>query len=109
MAFFENPQCFCIFAKTILIVMLKDGKQERTVVHLELNGNHFYYGNLKALCDNWGKHDIGISYRYVKNYGLSETKPYVGKKCIIRRGTIVTSPQQKVKDNNTRMNEETVL
>ena len=50
------------------------------------------------LCDNWGKNDIGISYNYLKNYGISETKPYVGKKCIIRRGTIVTSPQQKVKD-----------
>ena len=25
---FENPQRFCIFVKTILIVMLKDGKQE---------------------------------------------------------------------------------
>ena len=46
--------------------MLKDGKQERTVVHLELNGSHFYYGNLKALCDNWGKNDIGISYNYLK-------------------------------------------
>lgn len=99
MAFFENPQCFRIFAKTILIVMLKDGKQERTVVHLELNGRHFYYGNLKALCDNWEKDDIGISYSYLKNYGISETKPYVGKKCIIRRGTIVTSPQQKPKDD----------
>ena len=74
MAFFENPQRFCIFVKTILIVMLKDGKQERTVVHLELNGSHFYYGNLKALCDNWGKNDIGISYNYLKNYGISETK-----------------------------------
>ena len=46
--------------------MLKDGKQERTVVHLELNGSHFYYGNLKALCDNWGKNDIGISYTTLK-------------------------------------------
>jgi hypothetical protein len=100
MAFFENPQRFCIFVKTILIVMLKDGKQERTVVHLELNGSHFYYGNLKALCDNWGKNDIGISYNYLKNYGISETKPYVGKKCIIRRGTIVTSPQQKEKTSS---------
>ena len=79
--------------------MLKGGRQERTVVHLELNGRHFYYGNLKALCDNWEKDDIGISYSYLKNYGISETKPYVGKKCIIRRGTIVTSPQQKSKDD----------
>lgn len=33
-------------------------KQTRTVVHLELNGKHYYYGNLKALCDSWDKDEI---------------------------------------------------
>ena len=29
-------------------------KQQRTVVHLELEGGrHYYFGNLKALCDNF--------------------------------------------------------
>ena len=27
-------------------------KQERTVVHLELNAEHYYFGSVKALCDN---------------------------------------------------------
>ena len=41
-------------------------KQERAIVHLELDGKHYYYGNLKALCDNWGKDKIGVGiyYRY---------------------------------------------
>lgn len=35
--------------------MLKNGKQERTVIHLEKDGLHYYYGNLKALFDNWSR------------------------------------------------------
>ena len=69
--------------------MLVNGKQERAVIHLELNGKHYYYGNLKALCDSWDKDDIGIAYNYLKNYGISEDKPYIGKKCIIRKGAII--------------------
>lgn len=74
-------------------ILLK-GKQERTVVHLELNGQHFYYGNLKALCDSWSKEDIGVSYSYLKNCRIDAENPYIGKKCIIRKGTITTSPQK---------------
>ena len=66
-------------------------KQERSVVHLEINDEHYYYGNLKALTDNWDKDKIGVSYNYLKNYGLSLDKPYIGKKCTIRKGIIVTS------------------
>lgn len=29
-------------------------KQERSVVHLELNSEHYYFGSVKALCDNFG-------------------------------------------------------
>ena len=74
--------------------MLVGGKQERTVIHLELNGNHYYYGNLKALCDAWNKVDIGVTYNYLKNYGIDNSNPYLGKKCVIRKGTIITSPHK---------------
>lgn len=70
-------------------------KQERNVVHLELNGQHYYYGNIKALTDNWDRDTLGVSYNYLKNYGLSESHPYKGKKCIIRKGTLITSPHKK--------------
>ena len=78
--------------------MLKNGRQERAVIHLEMNGKHYYYGNLKALCDSWGKDDIGVAYNYLRNYGITEGKEYVGKKCIIRKGTIVTSTHKTVEE-----------
>lgn len=70
-------------------------KQERTIVHLELDGKHYYYGNLKALCDNWDKDAIGVSYNYLKNYNITDEKPYRNDRCVIRRGIIVTSPKKK--------------
>lgn len=74
--------------------MLKNGKQERTVIHLEKDGLHYYYGNLKALFDNWSRDALGVSYNYLKNYGLSSDNPYNGKNCIIRKGTIITSTRK---------------
>ena len=73
--------------------MNKMDKQERAVIHLEKDGQHYYYGNLKALCDNWDKDDLDVAYNYLKNYGISNERPYIGKKCIIRKGIITTSPR----------------
>ena len=69
-----------------------NGKQERMVVHLEIDGQkHYYYGNLKALTDHWDKDAIGVSYSYLKNLNITEDKPYRNDKCVIRRGIIITS------------------
>ena len=73
-----------------------NGKQERMVVHLEIDGQHHYYGNLKALCDHWDKDVLGVGYAYLRNYGISEEKPFRNAKCIIRRGIIVTSPKSSI-------------
>ena len=52
-------------------------KQQRTVVHLELEGGrHYYFGILKALCDNFDKETIGVGHSYLKNYGISEDNPF---------------------------------
>lgn len=77
------------------------GKQERTVIHLEIAGRHYYYGNLKALCTYHDKDDIGVGYGYLRNYGVDADHPYIGKKCIIRKGVIVTSPRMVVSKNTT--------
>lgn len=66
-------------------------KQERAIVHLEKDGKHYYYGNLKALTDHWGKDAIGVSYSYLKNLNISPDKPYRNDNCCIRRGIIITS------------------
>ena len=76
-------------------------KQERAVVHLELDGNHYYYGNLKALCEHWDREQIGVSYSYLKNLKISEDKPFVNDKCIIRRGVIITSIRNKHVETNS--------
>ena len=68
-------------------------KQVRAIVHLEIAGKHYYYGNLKALTDSWSKDDIGVSYSYLKNLNIDDDKPYQNDKCIIRRGIIITSPK----------------
>ena len=73
-----------------------NGKQERMVVHLEIGGQHYYYGNLKALCDHWDKDAIGVSYSYLKNLNIFENKPYRNDYCIIRRGIIITSNRQSI-------------
>ena len=72
--------------------MERKTKQVRAIVHLEKDGKHYYYGNLKALTDSWSKEDIGVSYSYLKNLNIDENKPYQNEKCIIRRGIIITSP-----------------
>ena len=73
------------------MAMEEKKKQERAVVHLEKDGRHYYYGNLKALCDHWSKDEIGVTHAYLKNLNISEEKPFINKKCIIRRGVIITS------------------
>ena len=50
------------------------------VFHLELNGEHYYFGSKKALCDAFSKEDIGITYPSLRNYALSPSNPYVNKK-----------------------------
>ena len=86
MVFFNLLHYFRIF-----VAMEEKKKQERSVIHLEFQGEHYYYGNLRAMFDAWGG-ALGISYNYLRNYGLAPGKPYKGKQCIVRKGTIITSP-----------------
>ncbi len=56
---------------------------ERTVVHLEIDVKHYYYRNLKALCEQWCSNVLCVSYAKFRNFGLSPDKPYLCQKCII--------------------------
>ena len=73
-------------------MIIKD-KQERAVVHLEMNGEHYYFGNLKSLTDNFGADVIGVNYNFLKNYNVGK-HPFQNEKCTIRRGIIVTSKRE---------------
>lgn len=72
-------------------------KQERMVVHLEFKGEHFYFGSMKAIYVKFKNDELGISYNYLKSYGLSESKPYQNQKCIIRKGVLITIEKVKEK------------
>lgn len=73
-------------------------KQERTVIHLELDGLHYYFGSIKAMTVQFPKEKIGIEYGSLRNYGLSETKPYQNAKCIIRKGILKTIEKGRDKE-----------
>ena len=84
------------------MIMEEKRKQERAIVHLEVNGKHYYYGNLKALCDHWGKDKIGVSHSYLKNLNISDEKQFNNGTCIIRRGLIVTSARKSKEDSDIK-------
>ena len=62
MEYFDYIPNFSIFRVNYEENMATD-KQERSVIHLELNAEHYYFGSVKALCDNFGKEQIGIGYK----------------------------------------------
>ena len=79
-------------------------KQERTVIHLEFKGSHYYFGSIKAMTEQFPPEAIGISYGSLVNYGLSETHPYENTKCdcVIRKGILKTIERGRSKQEQKR-------
>ena len=65
-------------------------KTERTVIHLEINGEHHYYGSIANMFEYFTPQQLGISYGALRNYGLSKEKPYQNAKCTIRKGLLLS-------------------
>ncbi len=63
---------------------------DRTVIHVEVDGQHHYFGSLASIFDTFTPQQLGISYGSLRNYGLSEEKPYQNSRCIIRKGILIT-------------------
>lgn len=80
--------------------MDKENKQERTVIHLQIGDNHHYFGSIANIYEYYDADIIGISYGSLRNYGLSEKKPYQNKKCIIRKGVLLAKPSNRGKKVN---------
>lgn len=68
-------------------------KKQRKVIHLEINGEHHYFGSLKALCDHFGPDQLGMSYPSVRNLGISPENPYTHPRhhYTIREGVLVVA------------------
>lgn len=77
-------------------------KFEKKVVHLIIKGEnresdtHSYFGSVACIYSHYTEEEIGITYGSLRNYGLSENKPYENKKVIIRQGKLWTKDR---KDN----------
>lgn len=67
-------------------------KKERTVIHLHLldPDEHHYFGSLANMYEFYSSEQLGISYGSLRNYGLSADNPYKNKKCIIRKGLLLS-------------------
>ena len=65
-------------------------ENERTVIHLEINGEHHYYGSIARMYEDYTCEELGITYASLRNYKLSNEHPYQNKKCIIRKGVLLS-------------------
>lgn len=79
--------------------MENETKQERTVIHLEMDGKHYYFGSIANIYEYFDADTIGISYGSIRNYGLSSEKSYQNKKCIIRKGLLLAKSTNRGKKN----------
>ena len=80
--------------------MEKENKQERTVIHVEIDGKHHYFGSIANIYEYFDTDIIGISYGSLRNYGLSADKSYQNNKCIIRKGILLAKPSNRGKKVN---------
>lgn len=79
----------------------------KKVIHLEVkatnqhSSKHFFYGSMQALFNLVPQEfkEFCPSYGTLRNYALSEDKPYENKHVIIRKGELLTSGAQKNKDD----------
>lgn len=65
-------------------------ENERTVIHLEINGEHHYYGSIARIYEDYSGDELGITYASLRNYKLSSEHPYQNKKCIVRKGVLLS-------------------
>ena len=70
-------------------------KRERTVIHLYLKDKdeHHYFGSVANVYEHYSKEDIGISFGYLRNKGLTVTNPFENDRVIIRKGILLAKPK----------------
>ena len=69
---------------------------ERTIVHLEIDGRHEYFGSPSSLFDKYTREESGIGQAALNNYfsklDENEEAVYKNKKCTIRKGALYVKP-----------------
>lgn len=72
-------------------------QRENKVIYLYMkeDGSRHFYGCLASLYDEYDATQLGISYGSLRNYGLSETKPYENARCIIVKARIIPKANKR--------------
>jgi hypothetical protein len=69
---------------------------DRTILHLEIEDRHEYFGSPASLFDKYTRGEIGISQAALNNHfsklGKNDDLIYKNKKCTIRKGTLYVKP-----------------
>ena len=78
---------------------------KRTIIHLEINGQHEYFGSPSSLYDKHSSDEIGITKAGLNNY-FSEHREdefvcYSNKKCVIRKGKLYVKPSTRGRKKKT--------
>lgn len=68
-------------------------KQKRMVCHLEYQGQHYYFGNLKVLTDNFSKEQLGVGYKSLANHFINHNY-FSNNLCTIRKSALITSSRE---------------
>lgn len=74
-------------------------EEYRTIIHLEMNGKHEYYGSPSSMYDKHTAEELGISKAALNNYfsKLTDDTPqtYENKICTIRKGKMYVKPSTR--------------
>ena len=72
---------------------MENNKQERKVIHLELEGGHYYFGSIEALFENFDEEVLGFSIYQVRN-NLKKKGIMKNINCILRQGILATKQKK---------------
>ena len=76
-----------------------DKKEYRTILHLEINGHHEYFGSPSSLFDKHTPDELGITQAGLNNYFCKLPKDietvYINKHCTIRKGFLYVKPSTR--------------
>jgi len=64
-------------------------KQERKVIHLQIEDSHYYYGSIASMYEDFTDVELGFTYYKVKN-NLGRLGTMQNDKCIIRQGHLLS-------------------
>lgn len=71
------------------------------VVHLEKDGQHYYYGSITSLFEHWDAEQLGVNYRKLRDMRISTVGLFTNDKCTIRVGRLIVSTARLNKKKDT--------